>query len=173
MEFWEPYLPDDDAPWNLRRVVHLHRRAGFAATWDELARDLAEGPEASISRLLEGKSRKSGVSQDFEPTAALLADAAVASNDPARLKAWWVFRMLFGPDPLGERLTLLWHDHFATSNRKVENLDLMRRQNEVFRRNGRGPFGELLECRRPRPGAPVLARCAQQPQGPSQREPRP
>ena len=32
--------PDEKAPWNLRRVVHLHRRAGFAATWDELQRDL-------------------------------------------------------------------------------------------------------------------------------------
>ena len=52
--------------------------------------------------------------------------------------------MLFGPDPLTERLTLLWHDHFATSNRKVDNLALMRRQNELFRKLGRGPFGELL-----------------------------
>ena len=24
--------------------------------------------------------------------------------------------MLFAPDPLGERLTLMWHNHFATSN---------------------------------------------------------
>ena len=33
---WAAYVPDNDAPWNLRRVVHLHRRAGFAATWDEI-----------------------------------------------------------------------------------------------------------------------------------------
>ena len=44
------------------------------------------------------------------------ATPAVASSDPARLKAWWLYRMLFGPDPLGERLTLMWHNHFATSN---------------------------------------------------------
>ncbi len=52
--------------------------------------------------------------------------------------------MLFGPDPLAERLALMWHNHFATSNVKVENLALMRRQNELFRALGRGPFGELL-----------------------------
>src|SRR5262249_55231055 len=46
--------------------------------------------------------------------------------------------------PLAERLTLLWHNHFATSNLKVENLTLMWRQNELFRKLGRGPFGELL-----------------------------
>ena len=30
--------------------------------------------------------------------------------------------MLFGPDPLTERLTLMWHNHFATSNLKVNDL---------------------------------------------------
>jgi len=143
-EFWQRYVPHADAPWDLRRVVHLHRRSGFAATWNEIERDLAEGPEASIDRVLSGKARMTSVPPDFESTAALLADAATASNDPARLKAWWIFRMLLGPDPLGERLTLLWHDHFATSNLKVNDLAAMRTQNELFRRFGRGPFRELL-----------------------------
>ena len=81
---------------------------------------------------------------EFESTSALLADAAVAANDPARLKAWWVYRMLFGPDPLTERLVLLWHDHFATSNLKVNDLALMRRQNDQLRECARDPFGKLL-----------------------------
>jgi uncharacterized protein (DUF1800 family) len=52
--------------------------------------------------------------------------------------------MLFGPDPLGERLTLLWHNHFATSNLKVQDPPALFRQNELFRRLARAPFGELL-----------------------------
>ena len=52
--------------------------------------------------------------------------------------------MLSGPDPLGERLTLMWHDHFATSLGKVRDVAAMRRQNETFRRLARAPFGELL-----------------------------
>ncbi len=55
---WTVYEPTPDEPWNLRRVVHLHRRAGFAATWSEIQRDLADGPEASITRLLEGKAAR-------------------------------------------------------------------------------------------------------------------
>lgn len=145
-EPWAPYTPDEQYPWDLRRVVHLHRRAGFAATWDELKRDLKDGPQASIDRVLAGKSRLSGVPSEFESTAKLLADAAVSSNDPGRLKAWWVYRMLFGPDPLAERLTLLWHDHFATSNLKVNDLGAMLRQNETLRRHARAPFGELLKA---------------------------
>jgi hypothetical protein len=141
---WAAYVPSDQAPWGLRRVVHLHRRAGFAATWGEIQRDLADGPQASIDRLLVGKARSQGVPGDFERIAALLGDGAVAAADPGRLKAWWVYRMLFGPDPLTERLALLWHNHFATSNAKVNNVGWMRQQNEVLRRLARAPFGRLL-----------------------------
>ncbi len=141
-----PYVPDSRAPWDLRRVVHLHRRAGFAATWGELQRDLKDGPEASIDRLLQGTSRSCGVPSDFAAFADRLADLALAVPEPGRLKGWWVYRMLFGPDPLTERLTLMWHDHFATSNLKVSDLALMRRQNETLRSLGRGPFGRLLHA---------------------------
>src|SRR5438876_1767 len=53
---WGRYEPNDKAPWDLARVVHLHRRAGFAATWSEIQRDLKDGPKASIDRLLAGKA---------------------------------------------------------------------------------------------------------------------
>ena len=142
---WARYEPTAEAPWDLRRVVHLHRRAGFAANWAELERDLKEGPEASINRVLTGSSR-AGVVEDFESAANLIADAAVASGDVNRLRAWWIFRMLASPDPLAERLTLMWHDHFATAQSKVEDIGLMRHQNETFRRFARALFGDLLNA---------------------------
>jgi Protein of unknown function (DUF1800) len=138
---WPPYEPSADAPWNLRRVVHLHRRAGFAATWGEIQRDLKDGPKACLDRLLAGKARADGVPKDFEEMSGLLGRSA---NDPERLKAWWLYRMLFGPDPLTERLVLLWHNHFATSIAKVQDAGTMRCQNEVFRDLARAPFGKLL-----------------------------
>jgi uncharacterized protein (DUF1800 family) len=138
---WRPYAPCTETPWDLRRVVHLHRRAGFAATWSEIQRDLKGGPGPSIDRLLSGTSRMQGVAAEFEQTAALLLDTA---TDTGRLKAWWIYRMLFGPDPLGERLALMWHNHFATSAAKVKDFGVMRRQNELFRTLGRKRFGELL-----------------------------
>jgi uncharacterized protein (DUF1800 family) len=144
--FWAPYTPTAEAPWDLRRVLHLHRRAGFAATWPQIQRDLRDGPGASVDRLLAGEASGQAVPEGFEQTARALADSAVGSGDPGRLKAWWVYRMLYGPDPLGERLTLLWHNHFATSNLKVNDLAAMRRQNEVLRRQARAPFGDLLRA---------------------------
>ena len=141
---WAPYEPDAQAPWTLRRVVHLHRRAGFAATWAELQRDLKDGPAAAVERLLSGQA--AAAPADFEATSRLLADAAVTAGDVGRLRAGWFYRMLFGPDPLGEKLTLLWHDHFATAHSKVRDPGLMRRQNDTLRKHARGRFADLLNA---------------------------
>ena len=84
--------------------------------------------------------------EDFSATADLLGDSAAGAEDLGRLQAWWLFRMLFTLDPLAERMTLLWHNHFATSQLKVQNVAAMRRQNETFRSLGRGAFGDLLRA---------------------------
>src|SRR5262245_12614022 len=141
---WAPYVPGGQAPWDLRRVVHLHRRAGFAATWSEIQRDLRDGPGPSIDRLLAGRAAVVGVPERYAETADLLGGAAASARDPWRLKAWWVYRMLFGPDPLTERLVLMWHNHFATSNLKVNDLAALHTQNRLFRALARAPFGRLL-----------------------------
>ena len=140
---WAPYEPAASAPWSLRRVVHLHRRAGFGASAEELERDLADGFEPALARFLAGK-RGVGVPESFVSTSQLLVDGALAANDANRLAAWWLWRMLVAPDPLGERLALLWHDHFATSQLKVMDLAAMQRQNDLFRRHARAPFAKLL-----------------------------
>ncbi len=143
---WGLYTPSVEMPWNVQRVVHLHRRATFAATWRDVRRDLEDGPQASIDRILAGKLGGHGDPDFFAQTADALADSAMGSGDPGRLKAWWVYRMLNSPDPLTERLTLLWHNHFATSNLKINDLAVMRRQNEILRRHARAPFGILLRA---------------------------
>jgi uncharacterized protein (DUF1800 family) len=141
---WAPYALTPHAHWSLKRVVHLHRRAGFAATWRELQRDLADGPRAAITRLLEGRSRTDGLAPDFASAGNILAHAAADSQNPDRLKAWWLYRMLGTPDPLQERLVLMWHNHFATSNAKVQDLRVMLGQNQTLRELCRATFGELL-----------------------------
>ena len=143
---WTPYQPSDTVPWNLQRVVHLHRRAGFGAAWNEIQRDLAEGPQAAVSRLLDGKSRLDGVPADFESLSTVIGQAAADSGSPERLTAWWLYRCLFSPHPLQERLTLMWHNHFATSNLKVDDLKLMHRQNLALRKHAISPFGDLLNA---------------------------
>lgn len=143
-QHWKQYSPSAAMPWNLQRAKHLYRRASLGGTWSELHRAVQEGHQQSVDRLLSAASRIDGLRHDFEEMSQIIGDAAAGSSDASRLKAWWLFRMLFTPDPLQEKLTLLWHNHFATSNLKVQDLLLMRQQNELFRANGNGKFGVLL-----------------------------
>src|SRR5262249_39104748 len=131
---WEPYQPTAAMPWDLKRAVHLHRRAGFAAPWPVLQQDLADGPQLAIERVLN-TSQRDPAHDPAETMSRTIGDAAAGSDNPVRLKAWWIYRMLTAADPFSERVTLMWHNHFATSNRKVQKLSLMYEQNELFRRN--------------------------------------
>ena len=47
---------------------------------------------------------------------------------------WFLDRMVRTNQPLVERMTLVWHDWFATSNDGVGQQRLMLDQNELFRR---------------------------------------
>jgi uncharacterized protein (DUF1800 family) len=140
-EPWSRYLPSPADRWDLGKVAHLHRRAGFGATWAELERDLKAGPDASVDRLVN----------PIEPAPAeretinSLHDGVLngSSMQVERLKAYWLYRIIFGSDPLREKMTLFWHGHFATSNRKVQNVARMLGQNELYRRHALGDFREL------------------------------
>jgi uncharacterized protein (DUF1800 family) len=57
---------------------------------------------------------------------------------------WWLDRMVRTSRPLVERMTLVWHDWFATSNVGVGSQRLMINQNQLFRHRGLGSFHELL-----------------------------
>lgn len=139
-DFWRPYEPSRREPWDIPRIVHLHRRAAWGATWREIERDHAEGPEAAVGRLLDPVT----VSNDGLKRAEQLSELAVDRQQPELLKAAWITRMWHGPDPLGEQLTLMWHNHFATSNLKVRDVGAMRGQHDALRRLARAPFGDLL-----------------------------
>ncbi|MFW5682998.1 MAG: DUF1800 domain-containing protein [Phycisphaeraceae bacterium] len=59
------------------------------------------------------------------------------------LRGWWLDAMASTPRPLEEKLTLLWHDHFASSHRAVRDAYLLWQQNELFRRHACGNFADL------------------------------
>jgi uncharacterized protein (DUF1800 family) len=137
---WAPFQPTADNPWDLAKVAHLHRRAGFGATWAELQRDVREGPVASIDRFLNPRPSSAEETQIL----AGLRQGVLASRDAERLKAWWLYRVIYDADPLREKMTLFWHSHFATSNRKVQSVPLMLQQNETLRRHALGNWSDLL-----------------------------
>jgi uncharacterized protein (DUF1800 family) len=61
-------------------------------------------------------------------------------------QGWWFRRMLQTKAPLREKMTLFWHDHFATSIQKVKEPAMMLKQNELFRSHAFGSFKELTRA---------------------------
>jgi uncharacterized protein (DUF1800 family) len=138
---WKPYQPDDKAPWDVRRVGHLYRRAAFGATAAELDAGVKAGPEKAVEALLDGGNGR----LDFDWSTAPLAQSLARANNGASIRGWWLYRMLYSPHPLQEKLTLFWHNHFATSNAKVQNARFMLGQYELMRKHALGNFAALLQ----------------------------
>ena len=141
---WSPYKPDGARPWTRRLAAHLYRRAGFSADTATLDEATKLGPEAAVGRLCDPGS--SPAATTFDRTVTMLGDRAVATGNPQQLPAWWLYRMLYTPDPLLEKLTLFWHGHFASSAAKVLKPRLMLDQNQTFRAHARGKFETMVKA---------------------------
>lgn len=61
-----------------------------------------------------------------------------------RLALWWADRMVVTPRPLEEKMTLFWHDHFATSEVKVRDARKMHLQNRTLRAHATADFKSLV-----------------------------
>jgi len=65
------------------------------------------------------------------------------SEQLTELSDWWVRRMVAVRQPIHEKLTLLWHNHFATSAQKVRSAPDMAAQNQKLRSLSLGDFRTL------------------------------
>jgi uncharacterized protein (DUF1800 family) len=139
---WAPYQPDDQRPWHLRLVGHLYRRAAFGADWAQLQQALAAGPQAAVENLLRPAAAVAAFNQTYDQYEA----SATGSGSADSLRGWWLRRMIHTPHPLLEKMTLFWHDHFATSNANVKSALLMQRHVQLLRTHALGSFEPLLQA---------------------------
>ena len=151
------------------QMEHLLRRAGFGARADELDtyRTLSIG--GAISRLVD----YDGIPDDVDafigqPGYALTVPSVrgtpLAPNaNIADARQRWLFRMVHTNRPLQEKMTLFWHNHFATGYTKLvgqlgstsdatrymaakasEDPNGVRGQIEMLRDNALGNFRDIL-----------------------------
>lgn len=66
-----------------------------------------------------------------------------ANRQMTELSHWWLRRMTAVRQPMHEKLTLLWHNHFATSAAKVREPSQLAAQNQKLRSLSRGDFRSL------------------------------
>jgi len=131
---WARYTPSPQCPWTHEHAAHLWRRAGFGAAWRQLARSVTDGPQPTVDRLLKPEADVAAFTRSFDRY-------ENAAGKMVALRAWWLRRMIETPDPLGEKLTLMWHDLFAARTGDVE---LMRAHVGRLRAGATGRWDELV-----------------------------
>jgi uncharacterized protein (DUF1800 family) len=134
-------LPVYRGPFGVPQAERLLWRAGFGPRPGEAKRLAGKGLEGAVRTLtrppgrerLVGPAPKDQLGQPIAPYDAFGHD-----------HLWWLDRMVRTSRPLVERMALVWHDWFATSNAGVVQQKLMLGQNALFRRHALGSFANLL-----------------------------
>jgi len=148
-----------------RLVQHLLRRAGFGASSDEWAAYSALSYPQAVDRLINYAAIADSVDSNIGRAGYIgtTSRGAFSPNtviDDARQR--WLFRMIHTDRPLQERMTLFWHNYFATGFSKVagkvkgenatrlmaakasEDPTRQRGQIELFRDSALGSLRDLL-----------------------------
>lgn len=122
------------------RRAHILRKLGFGASWAE-ADKVKDLDEKKLVQFLT--ARQPDV--DIHPLRFAYREDVDAEPYTYRFRVWWGFQMLLGANPLQERLTAFWHDHFAVSEGKVEDGLMMLAYVQALRENPFGKFRDILK----------------------------
>jgi hypothetical protein len=129
--------------FGVREAERLLWRAGMGPRRGEAAELAALGLEGAVARLtrptgaatLVGPAPHDGQGGEIHPYQQWGHDVL-----------WWTDRMVRSSQPLIERLTLVFHDWFATSNDAVNSAQFMLEQSNLFRGHCLGSFLDLLKA---------------------------
>lgn len=133
-------LPQYRGTFGRAQAERLLWRAGMGPRPGEARRLAKLDIDDAVRKLTRpGRERLRGPRPHVEGGAPL-APYSVPLHD----HLWWLDRMVRTQRPLVERMTLVWHDWFATTNSEVVVPRLMIEQNQLFRRKGLASFAELL-----------------------------
>ena len=148
-------MPTQSVQWNA--TARMLRRAGFGTSgpvvdaavdqdWPtRVAQALAADPDADPGALATpmptfdsppppGKAAPQAARQQYN---------RALGEQTSQLSQWWIRRMVAVDEPIHEKLTLLWHNHFATSAAKVRMAGWMGAQNQKLRTLKLGDFRTL------------------------------
>jgi hypothetical protein len=147
----QPPRPDPDPPalyevpsqgaFGRPQAERLLWRAGFGPMPGDADRLAAMGLDAAVRSLVyPGAPAQLVGPEPYDAGAGALAPQDLWGHDGL----WWLDRMVRSTHQLQERMTLIWHDWFATSDDKVSNRRMMLDQNATMRANALGSFRTML-----------------------------
>jgi len=135
----DPPTPVHTGGFGFREAERLLWRAGFGPSPGHAEALAAMGLEAAVLSLTRpaGAPTLTGAAPTVGAGGPLYPDDAWGHDH-----LWFLDRMVRTDQPLIERMTLIWHDWFATSVEGATQ-SLMIDQNEMLRRNALGSFDQM------------------------------
>jgi uncharacterized protein (DUF1800 family) len=127
-------------PFSRREAERLLWRAGFGPRKGEAERLAKLGLDGAVRSLTRPGPERFVGAAPRDDKGRPLAPTDTWGHD----HLWWLDRMVRTSRPLVERMTLVWHDWFATSLDGVGSQKLMLNQNKLMRRLSLGSFDTLL-----------------------------
>jgi uncharacterized protein (DUF1800 family) len=147
------------------QIEHLLRRAGFGARPDELAVYGGMSIKQAVNALVDFDAVPDVVDSLISQPGYIgmtISGAFSPQSNINHARQRWLFRMVHSDRPLQEKMTLFWHNHFATGYNKIagalgategarylaakasEDPGQVRGQLEMLRDNALGSFKEIL-----------------------------
>jgi uncharacterized protein (DUF1800 family) len=133
-------IPVYKGPFGPEQAERLLWRAGFGPRKGEAKRLAKKGLDGAVHSLTHPRRERLVGPKPHDGDGHPLAPGDAWGHD----HVWWLDRMVRTNRPLVERMALIWHDWFATSNSGVGSQTLMLRQNRVFRRYSLDSFERML-----------------------------
>lgn len=150
-------------PWDTEAVVHLLKRAMFGAKPQDIAYFKGLSMSQSVDELLNPTAPLPEVPvKDYDPTGADKPDTTVVAGDTwindytedgniqgkriESLKKWSVGNMINQDRSIKEKMTLFWHNHFATETTVIGEARSLYKYYTLLRSNALGNFKSLVRA---------------------------
>lgn len=147
--------------WTTAQVVHLLKRAMFGATVPDVNYFQGLSMSAAVDALLDHvdavpASPVNNYNAD-NPDPAVPAGATWVMAGPANdedldfarrysFKSWWLGLMVNQERSMREKMTLFWHNHFATESNTIKDGRYVYHHNAMLRQNALGNFKALTKA---------------------------
>jgi len=121
--------------------AHLLRRAGFGGPPEEIDDLSSRGREGAVDFLINFNQIDNSAMDTL--LAASFNFSTPDGINNAEIRRWWFTRMVDTKRQFEEKMTLFWHNHFATSSSKVQDV-FMLNQNVLLRQTSLDQFDNVL-----------------------------
>jgi uncharacterized protein (DUF1800 family) len=150
-----------NGPWTSNEVIHLLKRTMFGSTPDDINYFLGLGMNQAVDQLMTvsatppappvknyNNNNIPATDPDYNiPMGQTWVTINTTDADGQRrnsLKAWWMGQMINQERNIREKMTLFWHNHFATETNDLGRMIWAYNYNALCRRNALGNFKQFV-----------------------------